>query len=67
MAIEELTDVRDKILKHLEEDYRNLKYLSTVTGIPYGTLYSCFTQRTFSLTDDNLEKINTSLSTEFKK
>ena len=67
METKEILDVRDKILKHLEDDYRNLKYLSTVTAIPYGTLYSCFTQRTFSLTDDNLEKINTSLSTDFKK
>ena len=67
METKETTDVRDKILKHLEEDYRNLKYLSTVTSIPYGTLYSCFVQRTFSLTDYNLEKINSSLRTEFTK
>lgn len=67
MAVKEIIDVRDTILKHLEDDHRNLKYLTTVTGIPYGTLYSCFIQRTFSLTDENLEKINTSLNTEFKK
>ena len=67
MATKEIVDVRDTILKHLEDDHRNLKYLTLVTGIPYGTLYSCFIQRTFGLTDENLEKINTSLSTDFKK
>lgn len=67
MPTKEIIDVRDDILKHLEDDHRTLKYLSLVTGIPYGTLYSCFTQRTFGLTDENLEKINISLSTQFKK
>ena len=67
MKVKKNLDVRDTILKYLEDDHRNLKYLSTVTSIPYGTLYSCFTQRTFGLTDENLEKINISLNTHFKK
>jgi hypothetical protein len=67
MAVKEIIDVRDSILKHLEDDHRNLKYLSIVTDIPYGTLYSCFIQRTFGLTDENLEKINTALDKNFKK
>ncbi len=67
MELKEPIDVRDKILKHLEEDHRNLKYLTKITDIPYGTLYSCFVQRTFSITDENLEKINAALNSSFKK
>lgn len=67
MATKEIIDVRDSILKHLEDDHRPLKYLSIVTDVPYGTLYSCFIHKTFNLTDENLEKINAALNTKFKK
>lgn len=60
------TDVRDLISDYLKEDERSLRWLSEKSGIPYGTMYSCFTQRLFKLNEDNLEKINTALGTNFK-
>lgn len=59
-------DVRDLIVKHLEDDDRSLMWLHDKTDIPYGTLYSCFTQRLFKVNEENLQKINTVLGTNFK-
>ena len=61
-----MTDVRDEILDFLKADDRPLKWLSKKTGIVYSTLYGCFVHRTFNLTQDNLNKINTALGTDFK-
>lgn len=60
------TDVRDLITEHLKNDDRSLMWLSEKTKIAYGTLYSCFTERRFSLNAENLQKINTVLGTSFK-
>ncbi len=60
------TDVRDRIKEHLDNDDRTLAWLSEKTGIKYPTLYSCFTQRLFRLSDENLKKINLVLETKFK-
>lgn len=60
-----LTDVRDLILKKLKEIERNLNWLSRKTDISYGTLYSCFIQKTFQLSQENLDKINNTLQTDF--
>ncbi len=59
-------DVRDAITAHLRADKRSLKYLHEETNIPYGTLYSCFVEKRFSLNEDNLKKINEVLGTDFK-
>lgn len=58
-------DVRDEILKHLEDIERTLAWLSAKTEIPYPTLYSIFKQKTFSLSFKNLTKINRVLDTDF--
>lgn len=60
------TDVRDLIMEHLKSDERSLKWLCSKTGIPYGTAYSCFVEKRFSLNEDNLASINTVLGTKFK-
>lgn len=60
------TDVIDLILKHLEEDERDLAWLHRKTGIPYATLYSCFKQRLFKVSVSNLSKINKVLGTNFQ-
>lgn len=62
----ELIDVRDLIVNKLTELERNLHWLHKKTEIPYGTLYSMFTQRLFQVSQDNLDKINTALGTDFK-
>jgi hypothetical protein len=58
-------DVRDKIVEHLKNDDRSLLWLHEKTKIPYGTIYSCFTQRLFKLSDANRKTINEVLGTEF--
>lgn len=61
-----LVDVRDLITEHLKADDRSLMWLHEKTKIPYGTLYSCFTQRLFKVKEENLIKINEVLGTDFK-
>ena len=58
-------DVRDSIVEWLKNDERDLMWLHRKTGIPYGTIYSCFTQRLFKLSDSNRETINKVLGTNF--
>lgn len=65
MEKETKIDVRDEVLQHLQDIERTLAWLSDKTEIPYATLYSVFKQRTFSLSDKNLGKINRVLNTDF--
>lgn len=65
MAVKQVADVRDEILDHLKEVERNLHWLHKKTGIIYATLYSCFVQKLFALSQDNLDKINEVLGTDF--
>lgn len=58
-------DVRDEILEHLKIIERDMAWLARKTGIAYGTLYSCFTHRLFKLSQDNLDKINSVMGTNF--
>lgn len=58
-------DLRDTIKDHLSEIERDWAWLSRKTGISYATIYSCFVQRLFKVSDENLEKINTALGTSF--
>ena len=58
-------DVRDAILLHLEQIERPLSWLSDKTEIPYPTLYSVLKQRTFSMSEKNIVKINKVLDTNF--
>lgn len=66
MEIKEAIDVRDDILLHLKSDDRTLHWLAKKVDLNYATLYSCFVQKTFSLSQDNLNKINDTLGTDFK-
>ncbi len=59
-------DRRDVITDHLKEIERDWAWLARKTDIPYATIYSCFVQRLFKVSDDNLEKINEVLETDFK-
>jgi predicted transcriptional regulator len=65
MEKETKLNVKDAILLHLEQIERPLSWLSDKTEIPYPTLYSVLKQRTFSLSEKNLEKINKVLETDF--
>ncbi len=58
-------DNRDLIVAHLKEIERPLAWLSEKAEIPYATVYSCFTQKLFKVSDDNLKKINDVLNTNF--
>lgn len=59
-------DVRDEIVSYLKKERRPLRWLEHNTDIKYPTLYACFTQRLFKLSDVNLAKINKGLGTDFK-
>ena len=61
-----LTDVRDLIMHKMKSQGSTLTWLQLKTKIPYDTLYSCLKKKLFSLSDDNLSKINTALGTDFK-
>lgn len=65
METNEITDVRDAILLHLKDIERPLAWLSEKADIPYSSCYSIFKQRTFALSQENLDKINPVLSTDF--
>lgn len=59
------TDVRDVILERMESKGQNLTWLSEITEIPYGTIISCLKRKLFSLNQDNLDKINKALETDY--
>lgn len=61
-----LTDVRDVILQKMADEGRVLTWLALKTGISYDTLYPCLKKKLFSLSDDNLAKINEALGTSFE-
>lgn len=65
MSKKEVLDIRDEILNKLKEIERPLSWLSKKTGIPYPTLYSVFKQRIFNLSDENKQKINKALDTNY--
>jgi lambda repressor-like predicted transcriptional regulator len=58
-------DVRDEILKHLEDEGRKLKWLAQKIDVNYYTLYSTLKQKTIKLSDENKAKINKVLGTNF--
>lgn len=57
---------KDSIRKHLKDIYRPLKWLSQITDIPYGSIYSIFVHESMELTQERLDKINKGLGTSFK-
>lgn len=59
-------DIRDLIMDYIKGDFTSLKRLSKLSGIAYGTLYSCFIEKRFNLNEENLKTINEVLGTDFK-
>lgn len=59
-------DNRDVIKEHLASIERDWAWLARKTEIPYATIYSCFVQRNFKVSEDNLKTINTVLGTSFE-
>lgn len=64
--VKELTDIRDIIKQRMIDEGRKLTWLSKITDIPYDTLNSCIKKKLFSLSEENLRKINEALGTTFK-
>ena len=62
-----LTDVRDIIMDKMKSEGRALSWLSREAQISYDTLYSCLRDKKFSLSDDNLGKINKALGTTYEQ
>lgn len=62
---ETVLDVRDLIIEKLKHEERSLAWLSRKAEIPYGTLYTNFVHRTFQVSQENLNKINIILETDF--
>ncbi len=58
-------DVRVIIMEKMDNEGRQLSWLSDKTGINYNTLYSVLRRRIFDLSQDNLNKINQALETDF--
>lgn len=63
----ELTDIRDIIMKRMKDEGRNLTWLSQKTDISYNTIFSCLRKKLFSLSPENLSKINEALRTSFEQ
>lgn len=66
MATKKVSDIRDVIAEHIKEIERDWSWLSRKTEIPYGTIYACFVQKDFRLSQGNLDKINEVLETDFE-
>lgn len=60
-----ISDVREIINNKMDSEGRALSWLAEKTGINYNTLYSCIKRRIFPLSQDNLDKINKALETDY--
>jgi len=61
-----IEDVRDVIMAKMKNEGRVLTWLADRSGISYDTLYSCLKKKFFSLSEENLSKINKALGTDFE-
>lgn len=66
MGIKTVIDVRDLVLKKLNEDDRTLTWLHRKSGIPYSTLYGILKHRISKFNKVQLSKVNKVLGTDFK-
>jgi len=62
---EKVIDVRDAIMRRMKDEGRNLTWLSKKADISYNTVFSCLRKKLFSLSQENLDKINEALGTDF--
>lgn len=60
-------DIREVIMNKMDAEGRTLQWLSDKTTINYNTLHSCIKRKLFSLSLENLEKINEALGTSFQQ
>lgn len=58
-------DVRTSIMAKMKSEGRSLKWLSEKTEINYNTIHSCLVRKLFSVSQDNLDKINKALEADF--
>lgn len=58
-------DVRDLIMNHLKSDGRRLPWLAEQTKLSYAHLYFILVRKERDLTEDNKDKINIILNTNF--
>jgi lambda repressor-like predicted transcriptional regulator len=61
-----IDDARELIMQKMDAEGRALQWLSEKTDINYNTLHSCIRRKLFSLSEENLKKINAVLGTSFK-
>jgi len=67
MAKEKIApDVRELIDNKMTDEGRTLKWLSDKTEINYNTLHACIVRKLFTLSDENLIKINEALGTTYE-
>lgn len=59
-------DVRDSIMNKMEDEGRSLMWLAAKIDVNYNTLHSCIRRKLFTLSQENLDKINEALETDFK-
>jgi len=62
----EIVDIRASIMDKMVKEGRTLQWLSKETGINYNTLHSCLRRQLFTLSKENLDKINNALISDFK-
>jgi hypothetical protein len=58
-------DTRELIMNKMDSEGRTLQWLAGTTKINYNTLHSCIKRKLFSLNQENLDKINEALETDF--
>ncbi len=58
-------DARDQIMAKMTAEGRTLKWLSTMVEINYNTLYFLLVRKQIKLSQENLDKINSALETDF--
>lgn len=66
MPVENVThDVRELIMVKMDNEGRTIQWLSDKTGINYNTLHSLIKRKLFSMSQENLNKINEALEENF--
>jgi len=58
-------DARDLIRAKMTAEGRTLQWLSDMVEINYHTLYTLLVRKTFKLSQENLDKINKALGSDF--
>ena len=62
-----IPDARELIMQKMDDEGRTLQWLSEKTEINYNTLHSLIKRKLFSMSQENLDKINEALETDFMR